>query len=137
MSYTLEQKQAAVDRMELWWRFPGSESSYSDQWTKVSTDIIDVEICDLPTIGAEYFIGPTPPRVLSELEGELLEALNELLIDMRLAQTNMRAAAKRDPAWEGCAEAIQPRVDAAIAAIKKAESTPCRSNPAASRRSKP
>ena len=55
---------------------------------------------------------------------ELLEALNELLIDMRLAQTNMRAAAKRDPAWEGCAEAIQPRVDAAIAAIKKAESTP-------------
>ena len=51
---------------------------------------------------------------------ELLEAMRELLTDMKIAQRNMRNAAKRDPAWEGCAEAIQPRVDAAIAAIAKA-----------------
>lgn len=51
---------------------------------------------------------------------ELLEALQELLIDMKIAQTNMQSAAKRDPAWEGCADAIQPRVDAAIEVIAKA-----------------
>lgn len=56
----------------------------------------------------------------SEVARELLEALEQLLIDMTLAQTNMRVAAKRDPNWEGCAEAIQPRVDAARAAIAKA-----------------
>lgn len=47
----------------------------------------------------------------------LNEALGELLIDMRLAQSNMRRAALTDHRWEGCAEAIQPRVDAAISAI--------------------
>lgn len=41
----------------------------------------------------------------------LAEALRELLIDMKQAQANMRAAARKDPRWEGCAEAIQPRVD--------------------------
>jgi hypothetical protein len=51
----------------------------------------------------------------------LLEALRELLTDMVIAQGNMRKAAKRDPAWEGCAEIIQPRVDAARAAIAKVE----------------
>ncbi|MEM5294213.1 hypothetical protein VSR82_07705 [Burkholderia sp. JPY481] len=51
---------------------------------------------------------------------ELLNALEQLLIDMTIAQGNMRDAAKRDPRWEGCAEAIQPRVDAARAAIAKA-----------------
>ena len=52
---------------------------------------------------------------------ELYDALRELLTDMVIAQGNMRKAAKRDPAWEGCAEIIQPRVDAARAAIAKAE----------------
>ncbi len=56
---------------------------------------------------------------------ELLEALRELLTDMVIAQGNMRKAAKRDPAWEGCAEIIQPRVDAARAAIAKAEGKLC------------
>ena len=117
MSYTLEQKIEARAKGELWWRFPIPKFEENKQWSRPN-------ILHITSPVAIYFIGPTPPRVRSELEGELLEALNELLIDMRLAQTNMRAAAKRDPAWEGCAEAIQPRVDAAIAAIKKAESTP-------------
>ncbi len=52
---------------------------------------------------------------------EMLEALRELLTDMVIAQGNMRNAAKRDSSWEGCAEAIQPRVDAARAAIAKAK----------------
>lgn len=51
---------------------------------------------------------------------ELMQALEELLIDMRIAQSNMRLAASRDPKWEGCAEAIQPRVDAARVALSKA-----------------
>lgn len=51
---------------------------------------------------------------------ELLEPLDELLTDMVIAQGNMRDAAKHDQRWEGCAEAIQPRVDAARAAIAKA-----------------
>jgi len=56
---------------------------------------------------------------------ELYDALRELLTDMVIAQGNMRKAAKRDPAWEGCAEIIQPRVDAARAAIAKAEGKLC------------
>lgn len=51
---------------------------------------------------------------------ELYEALDQLLTDMLIAQGNMRDAAKHDPRWEGCAEAIQPRVDAARAALAKA-----------------
>lgn len=117
MSYTIKQKREAVDRNELWVCFPNGCYVSSNQWRSAHPALLELST-------AIYFIGPTPPRVLSELEGELLDALKELLIDMRLAQTNMRAAAKRDPAWEGCAEAIQPRVDAAIAAIQKAESTP-------------
>lgn len=50
---------------------------------------------------------------------DLLEALEELITDTVIAQRNMRDAAKRDPRWEGCADAIQPRVDKARAAIAK------------------
>ena len=50
----------------------------------------------------------------------LYEALDQLLTDMLIAQGNMRDAAKHDPRWEGCAEEIQPRVDAALAALAKA-----------------
>jgi hypothetical protein len=57
------------------------------------------------------------------IKAELLAALKELLTDMRAAQKNMRHAANKDPRWEGCAEAIQPRVDAASAAIANAEGT--------------
>lgn len=51
----------------------------------------------------------------------LLEALEQLLTDMVISQGNMRDAAKRDPRWEGCADALQPRVDAARAAIAAAK----------------
>jgi len=63
----------------------------------------------------------TADAVLIAAAPELYDALRELLTDMVIAQGNMRKAAKRDPAWEGCAEIIQPRVDAARAAIAKAE----------------
>lgn len=51
---------------------------------------------------------------------ELYQALDDLLTDIIIAQGNMRDAAKRDNRWEGCAEEIQPRIDAARAAIAKA-----------------
>lgn len=50
---------------------------------------------------------------------ELIEAHRELLTDVSIAQANMRRAAAYDPKWEGCAEAIQPRVDAAKAALAR------------------
>lgn len=52
---------------------------------------------------------------------DLLAALEQLVVDAVIAQGNMRDAAKRDLRWEGCAEAIQPRIDAARAAIAKAK----------------
>jgi len=67
------------------------------------------------TMAALEAIGGDP------VKADLLAALKELVIDVRIAQGNMRAAAMTDSKWEGCAEAIQPRVDAALAAIKKAE----------------
>nr|WP_315528249.1 hypothetical protein [uncultured Achromobacter sp.] len=51
---------------------------------------------------------------------DLLQALDALFTDMIIAQGNMRDAAKRDPRWEGCAEEIQPRIDAARAVLAKA-----------------
>lgn len=51
---------------------------------------------------------------------ELYQALDNLFTDMIIAQGNMRDAAKRDHRWEGCAEEIQPRIDAARAALAKA-----------------
>ena len=59
--------------------------------------------------------------VRGDVAADLLEALEELLIDVAITQNNMRDAAKTDARWAGCAEAIQPRVDAARAAIAKAE----------------
>lgn len=58
---------------------------------------------------------------MSDVNQKLLSALKELLIDMTLAQNNMRQAALYDAKWEGCAEAIQPRVDAARKAVEEAE----------------
>jgi len=51
---------------------------------------------------------------------DLYHALDDLFTDMIIAQGNMRDAAKRDKRWEGCAEEIQPRIDAARAALAKA-----------------
>jgi colicin import membrane protein len=50
----------------------------------------------------------------------LLDALQELVTDAVVAQWNMRDAAKTDPRWAGCSEALQPRIDAARAAIAAA-----------------
>lgn len=77
MNYTLEQKREALAEGELWWRFPKSGIDENRAWARVNEDYEP----DTPSDAAlsrsffEYFIGPTPPRVLSELEGELLEAL--------------------------------------------------------------
>ena len=62
--------------------------------------------------------------VLRRDNKRLAEALRDLLIDVTLAQSNMRRAAKTDPRWEGCAEAIQPRVDAALAALRDHDQEP-------------
>jgi hypothetical protein len=51
---------------------------------------------------------------------DIFKALDDLFTDMLIAQGNMRDAAKHDHRWEGCAEEIQPRIDAARAAIAKA-----------------
>ncbi|CAB3717198.1 hypothetical protein CEY09_31635 [Achromobacter marplatensis] len=52
---------------------------------------------------------------------EIFKALDDLFTDMLIAQGNMRDAAKHDHRWEGCAEEIQPRIDAARAALAKAK----------------
>lgn len=62
------------------------------------------------------------PSALTEARAavaELIAAHRELLTDVSIAQANMRRAAAYDPKWEGCAEAIQPRVDAAKAALNR------------------
>ena len=51
---------------------------------------------------------------------DIFKALDDLFTDMLIAQGNMRDAAKHDHRWEGCAEEIQPRIDAARAALAKA-----------------
>jgi hypothetical protein len=78
MSYTLEQKAVAYVENTLWWRFPDNSDSDHRRWTRVADDIAPIKTRELQDDKAEYFIGPTPPRVLSELEGELLEALKEV-----------------------------------------------------------
>lgn len=59
---------------------------------------------------SEYHIGPTPPRVLSELEGELLEALKAVLPYLTDGEDAGDEATKLAPIVR--------------AAIKKAEPTP-------------
>ena len=71
MSYTLEQKEFAQSVGSLWWRFPNEHGTIDKAWSICLEDVLSAP-------GAEYHIGPTPPRVLSELEGELLEALKLL-----------------------------------------------------------
>lgn len=52
---------------------------------------------------------------------ELYAALDEAVKDLVAYQVNSRIAAKKDPAWEGVAEIIQPTIDAARAALAKAK----------------
>jgi hypothetical protein len=81
MEYTYEQKRDAFNKDALWWRFPSGEGEYAKQWSNMSHDLYDIETDDFANPEAEYHIGDKPPRVLSELERELLAAL-ELIVDM-------------------------------------------------------
>lgn len=51
---------------------------------------------------------------------ELLDALENVVKHLVVAQWNMRDAAQRDPRWEGCADMCNASVEAAHAAIAKA-----------------
>ena len=77
MNYTLEQKALAVLENNLWWRMPNG-SPDEQEWSLIVDDIGGVTTEDLKHEDAVYFIGSTPPRVLSELEGELANALENL-----------------------------------------------------------
>lgn len=80
MEYTYQEKCVAAIECKLWWRFPEALGAGSQNWTLITDDLISIESKDLRKPGVEYYIGdepPKPPRVLSELERELLEALEE------------------------------------------------------------
>lgn len=111
MIYTLEQKREALAKGELWWRFPKSAIDENRAWARVNEDYEPDTPSDaaLSRIFSEYFIGPTPPRVLSELEGELQEALKALLLAVDI--DTVRMLVDDEP------------FDNAQAAIQKAEST--------------
>mgnify|MGYP003492872625 CR=1 FL=1 len=112
MSYTLEQKRDALKSNELWWRFPEWDDDHHRKWTLMNVDLDGCIVMpsDFDMTGAEYFIGPTPPRVLSELEGELLEALKAVLPYLTDGEDAGDEATQLAPIVR--------------AAIKKAESTP-------------
>ncbi len=75
MEYTLGEKAIAVLKKELWWRFPDAKSEHNKLWTLVHEDENGVEIEDIERADAVYHIGDVPPPILSELEAELLAAL--------------------------------------------------------------
>ena len=77
MTYTFDQKLTAFERDESWWRFPASDFAYEREWSKVRADVIKFNGARANDPDSEYHIGPTPPRVLTELEQELLKQLNE------------------------------------------------------------
>jgi len=81
MSYTLEQKREALAKGDLWWRFPEFDDDHHRKWTLMNVDLDGwiAMLSDFDMPGAEYHIGPTAPRVLSELDGELLDLLNGVL----------------------------------------------------------
>jgi hypothetical protein len=60
-----DQRKAALDRSELWWRFPAESGGW--MWSKPHDDFNPVLPQDLMNTKAEYFIGPVPP-VLNESE---------------------------------------------------------------------
>lgn len=78
-------------------------------------------ICHMPRWSQEYDEENEANAAIIAAAPDLLEALEQLLIDMQIAQGNMDAAAKNDKKWEGCAEEIEPRCISARAAIAKAK----------------
>ena len=107
MSYTIEQKREALKRLELWWRVPGPNSQ-DCEWSRF---IMTANSSYLDTKHAEYFIGPTPPRVLTELEGELLGALKAI----EQAAFNDRDCHRSSPTWQAITKASE--------VLQKAEGT--------------
>lgn len=111
MTYTIEEKTAAVERGELWWRFPTSCDAYGREWSLLSDDLSQPYDGYLQReddrIPAEYHIGQTAPVVLNELERELLEALIDL------ERTSGKPASLDDP--------VRAKARAAIAKAKGVE----------------
>jgi hypothetical protein len=80
MEYTLEQKALALLDGELWWRFPSGRTTLEQTWTLVLEDEgRGVGRGSVTHPDAVYHIGPKAPPILSELEAELLAALEEML----------------------------------------------------------
>lgn len=84
MEYTIEQKAVALLTNTLWWRHPESVSG-AQVWSRLRDDLAGIELCDVQDPDAEYHIGDKPPRVLSELERELLAALEDCRRALELA----------------------------------------------------
>lgn len=88
MEYTYQEKCVAAIECKLWWRFPDSFHECERKWARVTDDVTNVLASDLSKPDAEYHIGdepPKPPRVLSELERELLAALEDCRRALELA----------------------------------------------------
>lgn len=116
MTYVTDQTpQQLRAHMRMLQKTPGWHNPLDDRLFKEILDQ-DTEIARLRT-EAERYDAAVAVRDI-EIE-QLRDALDQLLTDMVIAQGNMRDAAKHDTRWEGCAEAIQPRVDAARAALSQ------------------
>lgn len=110
MDYTYQEKCVAAIECKLWWRFPDSVHECDREWARVTDDVTNVVASDLSKTNAEYHIGdepPKPPRVLSELERELLEAL-ESMVGMHEEGATLHGL-------------VGPTIDLARAAIAKAK----------------
>jgi hypothetical protein len=74
--YTIEEKALAVLEERLWWRFQGQPIGAKDyEWSKITDDFEKVSKEDISKEGAVYHIGDTAPRILTDLETELLGVL--------------------------------------------------------------
>jgi hypothetical protein len=78
MEYTLEQKALAAIRGDLWWRLPNPEFADDANWSLLHEDVVGIELNDLQKPRFVYYIGPKAPPILSELEAELMAALEQI-----------------------------------------------------------
>jgi len=106
MEYTLEQKALAAIRGDLWWRVPKPSHADDANWSLVHEDVVGIELNDLQKPGFVYHIGPKAPPILSELEAELLAALEAMLLMHEEGAT--------------MAGLVGPIIESTRAAIKKA-----------------
>jgi hypothetical protein len=82
-----------------------------DVWPSVISKGVAIIANDIENEADAYLIAAAP---------ELLAELEEARIDLLLVRNSARDAAKTDPRWEGVAEILDKRVQAADAAINKA-----------------